>query len=83
MTYQWYKGDTAITGATSDTLVLKNLSLNDAGNYSVEVSNAQGSVRSRAATLGISAAGTSIQLYAGITIEGVSARRTPSNTRPT
>ena len=71
VTYQWYKNDNAIAGARSETLVLKNLSLNDAGSYSVEVSNAQGSVRSRAATLGVSAAGTSIQLYAGVTIEGI------------
>jgi len=37
--FQWYKGTTLIPGATEDTLVLSNISLGDAGSYTVKVSD--------------------------------------------
>jgi Immunoglobulin I-set domain/Bacterial Ig domain/Immunoglobulin domain len=51
LTYQWLKGTTPISGATSSTLTLNNvLGAND-GNYSVVVSNSTASVTSSPAAL--------------------------------
>jgi len=52
-TYQWRKGGSAISGATSSTLTLSGLKGTDAGDYTVVVSNAQGAVTSSAATLAV------------------------------
>lgn len=50
--YQWYFNDTnAIPGATNSTLTLSNVQPANAGNYSVTVSNAFGSVTSPDAAL--------------------------------
>ncbi len=49
--YQWQFNDSNIVGATSSILVLSNLQLNNAGQYSVIVSNATQSVTSQVATL--------------------------------
>jgi uncharacterized protein YjbI with pentapeptide repeats len=49
--YQWYFNGTALPGATSSTLSLGNVQTNNAGNYTVVVSNVAGSVTSGAATL--------------------------------
>lgn len=49
--YQWQFNGTAIAGATGSTLNLANVSTANAGNYTVLVSNANGSVTSNAATL--------------------------------
>jgi hypothetical protein len=52
LTYQWFKGDTEIDGATNDTLTLNGVPLSDSGTqYSVTVANRLGSVPSRKATL--------------------------------
>ena len=51
LTYQWLKNNAVISGATSATLTLNNVSAADAANYSVTVTNAVGSVTSAAATL--------------------------------
>lgn len=53
VTYQWYFGETAIQGATSASLTLSNLALNQAGAYKYVASNSGGSVTSRVATLTI------------------------------
>jgi len=50
-TYQWQFNGTALTGATGNTLKLANVSTANAGNYTVVVSNPNGSVTSNAATL--------------------------------
>lgn len=50
-TYQWKKNGTNIPGATTATLSLTSLVTADAGNYSVVVSNAAGSVTSDQASL--------------------------------
>ncbi|RXK56945.1 hypothetical protein ESB00_08215 [Oleiharenicola lentus] len=51
LSYQWQLGGVAITGATSDTYSISSVTANQAGSYSVLVSNAAGSVTSNAATL--------------------------------
>ena len=51
LSYQWRKNGTSITGATSATLTLNNVATNDAGSYTVRVSNTGGSVTSATATL--------------------------------
>ena len=53
LTYQWRKDGTAIPGATSATLTLSGVTAAQAGNYSVVVTNAGGSVTSGAATLSV------------------------------
>ena len=42
LSYQWYKGTTALAGQTGSSLVLANVSAADAGTYSVVVSGACG-----------------------------------------
>ncbi|HUS35093.1 MAG TPA: immunoglobulin domain-containing protein, partial [Verrucomicrobiae bacterium] len=46
LSYQWLKGGVNISGATGPTLSIAAANANDAGNYSVRVSNAAGSVTS-------------------------------------
>lgn len=51
LSYQWRFNGGALAGATNNSLILTNLQMNHAGEYSVDASNAYGSVTSRAATL--------------------------------
>src|SRR5471030_1748585 len=51
LTYQWFKGDTAITTAVSASLVLTAVTSADAGSYTVKVTNAVSSITSAGATL--------------------------------
>ena len=51
LVYQWRKNGAAITGATSASLNLSNVTLSDAGSYDLLVSNSVGSVSSMAAVL--------------------------------
>ena len=44
ITYQWYKDDKAIVGATLNKLYLKNLSTTDSGEYKFEAVNAAGTL---------------------------------------
>lgn len=57
-TYQWYVGSTAFSGATSNTLSITNARSTDAGDYSVVVTNAMGTITSSKATLTVNAATT-------------------------
>lgn len=57
MTYQWYRSGTAISGATSSTLVLGAVTSSDQAYYSVTVTNDYGSVTSNSVTLIVSAYG--------------------------
>src|SRR4029078_10140717 len=50
-TYQWFKDGTPIAGATEPTLALADVEVSAAGDYTVQVSNAAGSVTSGPATL--------------------------------
>jgi hypothetical protein len=49
--YQWFFNNTAISGAVSNSLVVSNLQLSSAGNYSVAVTNACGQAASLNAKL--------------------------------
>ncbi|PTX91566.1 immunoglobulin domain-containing protein [Opitutus sp. ER46] len=67
---QWYKNGTAIPGATTTPLLINNIALADAGNYSVKVSNAAGSATSREAVLTVNPA-TPVTIYTqpeGVTV---------------
>ena len=54
--YQWQKNGTNITGATTTTYALERVGANDAGSYSVTITNAFGSISSSNATLIVGAA---------------------------
>ena len=51
LTYQWLKDGSTIAGATSSTLSITNPSREEAGSYSVQVTNLAGTITSPAATL--------------------------------
>lgn len=53
LTYQWLFNGTNLPGATSSSLTLVNVQPANAGNYSVRVSNANGSTTSPSATLSV------------------------------
>jgi hypothetical protein len=55
-TYQWRKNSVAISGAISSSFTLNAITSTDAGNYSVVVTNTQGSATSSIATLFVTAA---------------------------
>jgi hypothetical protein len=55
LTYQWLRNGTQLAGETGAILLRQNASANDAGSYSVRVSNSAGSVVSSAATITLSA----------------------------
>ncbi|MHB8523535.1 MAG: outer membrane protein assembly factor BamB family protein [Limisphaerales bacterium] len=56
LNYQWQKGMTNLVGATNASFSLTNVSISDAGNYDVLVSNSDGSVTSAGATLTVTPA---------------------------
>jgi len=51
LSYQWFKGASALAGATSTTLTLANVTDGDAGGYLVVITNVAGAVTSSAAAL--------------------------------
>ncbi len=51
MTYQWERNGSALSGRTASSLALSGITLADAGDYTVLVSNSKGSVRSATATV--------------------------------
>jgi hypothetical protein len=64
LTYQWRKDTAPIGGATGSTYSLLNLQTNDAGNYTVVVSDTSGSVTSLVATLVVNRLSQSISFGA-------------------
>lgn len=56
LSYQWFKNNVKISGATSATLTLANVSATDAATYSAAVTNAVGTATSAAATLTVQSA---------------------------
>ncbi|MBM3866709.1 MAG: hypothetical protein FJ381_12630, partial [Verrucomicrobia bacterium] len=58
LSFAWFKGATQIEGATSSLLVLPRLTLGDAGDYSVRVSNSEGSATGGPARLTVNSAVT-------------------------
>jgi hypothetical protein len=71
LSYQWRKEGMPIEGATDASLVLTNLQMSAAGNYTVVVTNDYGSISSNPAILTMNPACVSLALYAGVTIDGV------------
>lgn len=53
LTYQWFKNEGPIEGATAAELTINNAAFGDAGQYSVTVSNRLGAVTSRKAYLSV------------------------------
>ncbi len=53
LSYQWYRNNVAIVGATGDTLTISSARSGDAGTYTVAVWNGSGSVTSNGATLSV------------------------------
>ena len=49
--YQWFKNDKPINGATNTSLTVENAGAKDAAVFSVAAMNASGTVKSRKATL--------------------------------
>ena len=74
MSYRWYFGPNLLAGETNAQLTLANLETNQAGFYSVTVSNAFGSATSAQARLLVFDACVGIHLYAGLSITGVVGR---------
>lgn len=56
LTYQWFKDGVALSGETADTLTIDPVELTGAGTYTVEVTNAAGTVTSDPAVIEISPA---------------------------
>lgn len=55
LSYQWYKGSTAIAGATGSSLALASLSTGDEGDYTVAVTDSIGTTTSRLARIVVAA----------------------------
>jgi hypothetical protein len=55
LTYQWFRNNTPIPGATNATLSLANVQPGDAGSYTVVITNALGSVTSTAGVVTVNA----------------------------
>jgi hypothetical protein len=66
LSYQWLFNGAAVSGATSSTLTLNNVQSANAGNYSVQVSNAAGSVVSSPAALSIGQLASAAQVIGGV-----------------
>ncbi|HVU27462.1 MAG TPA: LamG domain-containing protein [Verrucomicrobiae bacterium] len=64
LAYQWYKGATAINGATSNVLAFTCAPADDGTTYYVHISNAYGSTNSSTATLSVS---TGLEIDAPLT----------------
>ena len=62
--YKWFKGDTQIAGADGPVLELSNVSEEEAGYYSVVVSNSAGSATSNPARLAVLLKSASIPVFA-------------------
>ncbi len=75
-TYQWRKNGTNLPGATSPLLSLANVSAADVANYDVVITNANGTVTSRAAALTLAAAPANDAFAAAATLTGLSASAT-------
>ncbi|MSU50344.1 MAG: hypothetical protein EXS37_14870 [Opitutus sp.] len=68
LSYQWLFNNLAIAGATSATYTIAAVAASNAGNYSVTISNAGGSITSNPATLTINAAGAGIAFLSNLSV---------------
>jgi hypothetical protein len=64
LSYQWYKGTSAVTGATTSNYALTGVQTADAGSYTCVVANSVGSVTTDAATLTVGSAATAPMITA-------------------
>jgi hypothetical protein len=53
LSYQWFFGPDPVPGATNSSLVLSNIAVNLAGNYTLSVSNAAGTTNSNPAVISV------------------------------
>jgi hypothetical protein len=74
LSYQWRFNGTDLPGATEPCLTLTKVQATHAGNYSVHVSNSCGNTVSRDAVLIVNPAGVALDIYAGLTIDGVAGK---------
>jgi hypothetical protein len=76
LNYQWQLNGTNIAGATAATLTLPSVTLSQAGNYTVVVSNADGTITSAPGRLVVGGAPElGLKMYAGITLKGTAGLR--------
>lgn len=68
--YQWQKGGTNVSGASSSSLTLTNLTAFDSGSYRVVITNIAGTAISQDAVLTVLDPQLSIRAYAGLTVAG-------------
>ncbi|MBK1882003.1 immunoglobulin domain-containing protein [Luteolibacter pohnpeiensis] len=69
LTYQWYKGESTISGANSETYSIDSVALADAGSYYVIVSNSAGTDTSDSALLSVNQPFTTFLNYYEISSE--------------
>jgi hypothetical protein len=70
LSYQWFDNGVAVSGATNSALDFSSIQFTNAGQYSVVVSNALGSVTNPPEAVVVNPAGVSLGLYPGVTISG-------------
>jgi alpha-tubulin suppressor-like RCC1 family protein len=71
LTYQWFKGSMLIAGAISSSYTTASLSVFDAGNYSVRVSDDNGPIRSDPALLTVTPIEKEISNFARLSLPGL------------
>lgn len=69
LSYQWYKNNTAISGATSATYTIASAQASDAGSFKVTVTNAIGTVTSNTAVLALNIAPTITTQPTSLTVQ--------------
>ena len=68
ITYQWYKDNTTITGATNNFYLISNANTSSSGNYYCKVTNDCGSINSSTITVGVDLPPAISSLSSGTTI---------------
>jgi sugar lactone lactonase YvrE len=81
--YQWRKAGTPISGATSPLLTLSNITAANAASYDVVVTNASGSVTSRAAALNLATVPANDSFASAAPLSGLTASAIASPTLAT
>ncbi|MEO6002116.1 MAG: PQQ-binding-like beta-propeller repeat protein [Opitutus sp.] len=66
LTYQWFKDGAAVSGATSASLTLSNITASDAGAYTVKVTSGSNVVTSSSAQVSVVPFGTAATTFANI-----------------
>lgn len=78
LTYQWFRNNAALSGATGTTLTIASVTANDAGDYRVEVSNTAGTVLSADARVLVTALGVAPAFWDDVEVGGNSYLYSPS-----